>query len=96
MNGFVDQEEAARLLEAGALVVDVRTLPEWQAGHGPEAVLMPLDQLEARVSELPKDRVLLMVCRSGARSGHAAAWLRQQGFDAHNLGPWQRDPRCGM
>lgn len=94
MNGFVDQEEAKRLLAEGALVVDVRTLPEWNEGHGPEALLLPLDQLEARVSELPKDRTLLMVCRSGARSGHAAAWLRHQGFDARNLGPWQCDPRC--
>ena len=94
MNGFVDQAEAQGLLAAGALVVDVRTQAEWDEGHGPEAVLLPLDQLEARLGELPRDRTLLMVCRSGARSAQAAAWLRHQGYDARNLGPWQRDPRC--
>lgn len=91
MNGFIPVEDAKRLIDAGALVVDVRSLPEWNEGHGP-SLFMPLDQLAARVDELPKDKVLLMVCRSGARSAQAAGWLRAQGFDAHNLGPWQRSP----
>jgi phage shock protein E len=91
MNGFIPVEEAKALLDQGAVVVDVRTLPEWNEGHGP-SLFLPLDQLEARLHELPKDKVLLMVCRSGARSGNAAAWLRAQGYQAHNLGPWQRSP----
>lgn len=94
MFGFVEQAEAGHMIEGGALVVDVRTQAEWDEGHGPDARLIPLDQLAARVGELPKDRVLLMCCRSGARSAQAAGWLRQLGYDAHNLGPWQRDPRC--
>ncbi len=92
MSGFIPVEEAQALLDQGALVVDVRTLPEWNEGHGP-SLFLPLDQLEARLHELPKDKVLLMVCRSGARSGQAAAWLRSLGYEAHNLGPWQRNPR---
>lgn len=91
MNGFIPVEEAQAFLEQGAVVVDVRTLPEWNEGHGP-SLFLPLDQLEARLHELPKDKVLLMVCRSGARSGNAAAWLRAQGYQAYNLGPWQRSP----
>lgn len=93
MFGFLPHDEAKRLLAEGALVVDVRTQAEWDEGHGPESILLPLDQLQARVTELPKDKALLMVCRSGARSGQAAGWLRQQGFEAHNLGPWQNNPR---
>lgn len=91
MSGFIPVDEAKALIEQGALVVDVRTLPEWEEGHGP-SLFLPLDQLASRVDELPKDKVLLMVCRSGARSAQAAMWLCNQGFKAHNLGPWQRSP----
>jgi rhodanese-related sulfurtransferase len=92
MFGFIPVEEAKALIEEkGAVVVDVRSQPEWDAGHGP-SLFLPLDQLEARLAELPKDKPLLMVCRSGARSAQAAAWLRGQGYEAHNLGPWERSP----
>ncbi|HJV21289.1 MAG TPA: rhodanese-like domain-containing protein [Holophagaceae bacterium] len=91
MSGFIPVEEAQGLIELGAVVVDVRTLPEWNEGHGP-SLFLPLDQLAARLHELPKDKPVLLVCRSGARSGQAANWLRAQGYDAHNLGPWQRSP----
>lgn len=92
MFGFIPVEEAQALIDGkGAVVVDVRTQPEWDEGHGP-SLLLPLDQLMDRVGELPKDKPLLMVCRSGGRSAQAAAWLRGQGFEAHNLGPWQRSP----
>ena len=91
MHGFIPVEEAQALLGQGALVIDVRTQPEWDEGHGP-SLFLPLDQLQARLGELPQDKPLLLVCRSGARSGQAAGWLRSQGYDAHNLGPWQRSP----
>lgn len=91
MFGFIPEEEARTLLDRGALVIDVRTQPEWDEGHGP-SLFLPLDQLQARLGELPPDKPLLLVCRSGARSGQAAGWLRAQGFEAHNLGPWQRNP----
>ena len=91
MSGFIPVNEAKALIDQGALVVDVRTLPEWNEGHGP-SLFIPLDQLQARLVELPKDKPVLMVCRSGARSGQAANWLRSMGYDAHNLGPWQRSP----
>lgn len=94
MSGFLEQEEARRMLDEGAVLIDVRTLPEWQEGHGPDSVLIPLDQLEARLVEIPKDQPIILCCRSGARSGSAAAWLNQQGYQAYNLGPWQRNPRC--
>jgi len=94
MAGFIDQDEARKMMEGGALLVDVRTLPEWDEGHGPDSILIPLDQLEARVAELPKDKPILLCCRSGARSGNASGWLKQQGYEAYNLGPWQNNPRC--
>lgn len=94
MSGFLDPQIALKLMNEGAPLVDVRTLGEWNEGHGPDSILIPLDQLEARIGELPKDKPILLCCRSGARSGNAAAWLNQQGFEAYNLGPWQMNPKC--
>src|SRR5512140_2723614 len=93
MPGFISVEDAKALLDQGALVVDVRTPREWEEGHGAGSILLPLQELAARVHELPKDRVLLMVCRSGARSQTATEYLLERGFrEVHNLGPWQRNP----
>lgn len=94
MSGFLDEAQAAALMDQGALVVDVRTPEEWAEGHAEASLLLPLHELPARCGELPKDRVLLMVCRSGARSEQAKHFLLAQGFgEVHNLGPWQRNPR---
>ncbi|HTL98954.1 MAG TPA: rhodanese-like domain-containing protein [Holophagaceae bacterium] len=94
MPGFIPVEEAAALLDAGALVVDVRTPGEWEEGHAEASLLLPLNELPARFGELPKERALLMVCRSGGRSEQAAMFLQAMGYErVFNLGPWQRNPR---
>ena len=94
MHSFLPVEEAAALMDAGALVVDVRTPGEWEEGHAAESLLLPLNELPNRFAELPKDRALLMVCRSGGRSEQAAMFLQAMGFErVFNLGPWQRNPR---
>lgn len=93
MSGFISMEEAAILLEQGARVVDVRTPGEWDEGHAEASTLLPLNELPNRLDELPRDRALLMVCRSGARSGHAVLFLKSMGYEqVFNLGPWQRNP----
>ncbi len=81
----VSAEEAAALVEDGALLLDVRTRPEWTAGHAPRARHIPLAQLPARLSELPAGRVIITCCRSGARSARAARLLARQGHDVANL-----------
>ena len=70
-----------------ALVLDVREQDEWDAGHAPGAVHIPLGELPSRLGELPDtdDGVLAVVCRGGGRSSRAVAWLSQQGFDVANL-----------
>lgn len=95
MVDFISKEEAEHKLAQGGLVVDVRTLAEWNDGHGPEpTVHIPLDQLPTRFDELSKTNPLLLCCRSGVRSRSAVHFLKQQGFtDVHNLGPWECDPR---
>ena len=82
----VDPEEAARRVSEGALLLDVREPDEWEAGYAPEAVHVPLAALAARHGELDRERSVVAVCRSGGRSERAANALRQQGYDAVNLG----------
>jgi rhodanese-related sulfurtransferase len=67
------------------VLIDVREDYEFAAGHIPEATLIPLGQLGSRLNEIPKDKTVVAVCRSGNRSGQATQLLRQAGFDAHNM-----------
>ncbi|GAB2693654.1 rhodanese-like domain-containing protein [Thalassiella azotivora] len=75
------------------LVVDVREDDEWRAGHVEGSVHIPLGQLVQRVTELPRDREVLVICRSGNRSGQAVAWLNENGYETVNVaggvGAWQ-------
>lgn len=70
-----------------AVIVDVREQNEWDAGHAPNAVHIPLGDLPASLGLLPStdDGTVAVVCRSGGRSSRAVAWLVQQGFDVANL-----------
>ncbi len=81
----VDPVTADELVAGGAMLLDVREDDEFVAGHAPAAVHVALGTLEARFGELPDDCVVVCVCRSGARSGAAAAALRAAGLDARNL-----------
>lgn len=66
--------------EDAPLVVDVRTEKEWQDSHIAGSVSLPLNQLAERSGELPKDRALVLHCRSGYRSSLAASMLQREGF----------------
>ena len=79
--GAVDVHEASRRQSAGALLVDVRQPDEWSAGHAPNAKLIPLGSLASRLAEVPRDREVLLICRSGNRSGSAQRQLLQLGYE---------------
>lgn len=81
----VTAAEALRLVEAGALVVDVRREREWRDHHVPGSVHVPLADLEARAEELPEGRVLIAFCTGGLFSRGAANLLAELGFDAVSL-----------
>jgi glyoxylase-like metal-dependent hydrolase (beta-lactamase superfamily II)/rhodanese-related sulfurtransferase len=66
---------------AETLVVDVREPEEYAQGHVPGAINLPQADLASRLEELPHDRPLALICRSGARSLRAAQFLRQVGFE---------------
>ena len=69
----------------GAAVLDVRQPDEYEAGHVPGAVLLPLDQLGARIDEVPRDEHLYVICKSGGRSAAAVEALTGAGFSATNV-----------
>jgi rhodanese-related sulfurtransferase len=77
--------EARLLVEGGALLLDVREPEEWEAGHASEARHIPLGDLEERHTELPRDRTIVCVCRTGGRSAYAAAALASVGLTTLNL-----------
>lgn len=81
-------EQAQSLVAAGALLVDVRSPEEFQAGHIPGARNVPIDALGARMSELgPQSTPIVVYCHSGGRSAQAQRLLRDAGFsNVHNLG----------
>jgi NADPH-dependent 2,4-dienoyl-CoA reductase/sulfur reductase-like enzyme/rhodanese-related sulfurtransferase len=77
--------DAASLTDGSALLLDVREPGEWAQGHIPGAVHIPLGQLRQRLGELPKDKPLLVYCRSGQRSYFACRILNQNGFETRNM-----------
>ena len=78
-------DEAIERAAAGTVLIDVREQDEWDAGHSPDARLVPLSELQARVDEIPTDQPVLIVCHSGGRSLRATAFLRAEGVDAINV-----------
>jgi rhodanese-related sulfurtransferase len=72
-------------LSAGAFLLDVREDDEWTAGHAPDAVHVRLGELGARVGELPRDREVYVICRSGNRSAYAAQALAASGLNTVNV-----------
>ena len=91
--GQISAKEARQQLGNGALVIDVRTPGEFASGHLPKAISMPLDEIESRIARhVPdKNKVLLLHCQSGMRSGVAKRKLRAMGYtQAFNLGSLSR------
>jgi len=89
----ISSKAAADYLRGGALVIDVRSAGEFTAGHLPKAVNIPLSEIETVITRKvsSKDRVLLLHCQSGMRSGQAVSKLKALGYaNAFNLGSYGR------
>jgi molybdopterin/thiamine biosynthesis adenylyltransferase/rhodanese-related sulfurtransferase len=94
----ISPPEAQRRHEAGATLIDVREQVEWDAGHIPGAVFIPLGQLEQGIAATvpDKDTEIILQCRSGARSGRGTAQLQALGYTnvvnlAGGILQWQAD-----
>jgi len=81
----ISREEARKLIEDGAQLVDVRAGHEWEAGRIAGATHLPLDELAERTGELDTDRPVVLYCRGGNRSTMATDALAAAGFDAAKL-----------
>jgi len=79
----IGPKDLQRMRTAGEkhVVVDVREKWELDVAALPDVRHIPLGELQARFAELPKDRPLVMFCRSGRRSMDATVFLRQHGYD---------------
>src|ERR687898_2670915 len=87
MNEFPDVPVTE--LPDDALVIDIREQEEWDRGHAPTAVHIPMSELPARVDglapSLAGDEPLVITCRSGGRVQRVMPWLAQQGYEVANM-----------
>ena len=71
---------------ADVLLIDVREQTEYNEGHIPGITLIPMGEIPGRLAEIPKDKTVVVTCRSGNRSSQVASYLQQQGFtNIHDL-----------
>ena len=85
----VDPNQATRLINDGAALLDVRTEAEYKNGHIANAVNIPISQLKSRLDKLSfsKTEPLVIYCQTGSRSGRACALLAKSGYEkVYNLG----------
>lgn len=94
----IDVAEANEMVTGGeAVLLDVRTSPEWKQGHAPKAIHISLASLPTQMNRVPTGRPVLVICQSGSRSARAVSILRQAGHDARNVkGGMTRWARAGM
>lgn len=91
---LLDARQARKSLVDGALALDVRETREFQSGHLPEAIHIPLGSLEDNLGRLPKDIPILAYCGHGERSATGLSILERRGFDRllnldGGIGAWQ-------
>ncbi len=87
--GGGDVDAAKELIKNGSPVVDVRTVGEFKSGHLEGSINIPLDQVGSQINKFKKmKQPIVMVCRSGNRSGAATRILKDAGIDAINGGAW--------
>lgn len=75
-----DNTKLKEIIEAGAVLIDVRSPGEFASGHIKGSVNIPLDQIGSQLQVLKKDKPIVVFCRSGNRSRAAKAILEQKGF----------------
>ena len=90
MPRVISPRETYELAQNGnTLLLDVRTLPEYnnELGHVAQSVLIPIQELEQRLAYLEpsREKTIIVICRSGNRSGRAAEFLGRHGFTALNM-----------
>ncbi len=88
-----DLRAAHKAYDKGALIVDVRTKEEFKNKHIEGSINMDISTLNRSFTQLPRDREIIVYCRTGSRSQSAAQFLRKQGWSVHDVatqGEWER------
>ncbi len=83
-------ESVKKFMDKGAVIIDVRTVGEFQSGHIKGSKNIPLDNIFSKVNEIKRlEKPVIVCCRSGMRSAQAASILKNSGIDVMNGGGWQ-------
>lgn len=90
----VSPARAKEAQDQGAMLIDVRESSEYRSGHAPGARHIPVQVIERRLGEIPKERQIVVMCQSGMRSQRAAEILSRNGYQVLNVSGgiigWQR------
>lgn len=79
------------MISNDAAIIDVRTPAEFQGGHVPNSINIPLNEIEFKVSEIQAmGKPIVLCCASGGRSGQATGFLKSEGIDCENGGGWMQ------
>ncbi len=93
--GAQEIQDLLRSRSPAVFLLDVRTPAEYQRGRIPGSVLIPMNTIPSRLSDIPKDKRVVVVCASGGRSAVVARYLRESGYPwvanyAGGVIDWQR------
>ncbi len=84
------ESELSRLIQEGAVLIDVRSSEEFDEGSVPEAINIPIDLLLDNIGKIPTDKHIIVFCKSGNRAGKAKKILEENNItDVTNGGSWQ-------
>lgn len=93
----VPVEKVPEEFSESVVLLDVREMDEWEQGHAPGALHIPMGDIPSRVDEVDPDAELYVICRSGGRSFRVIQWLNQIGYEAANVNggmvAWQKAGR---
>jgi len=87
--GGAPKADFAELARNGAQIIDVRTRQEYAGGHIKGSINIPLNELQANMKKIKKDKAVITCCASGMRSSSARGMLLSNGYsEVHNGGGW--------
>jgi rhodanese-related sulfurtransferase len=86
--GLPDKSTIREKLNKGAILLDVRTKEEYHYGHIEGSINIPVSDIPNKLNKLDKDKTIIAVCASGARSAQVVRYLKSKGFDSYNGGGW--------
>jgi rhodanese-related sulfurtransferase len=81
----ISAADAVTEVEGGTVLLDVREQDEWDRGHAPTAILLPMSTLPNGLDSVPTGQRVLVVCHAGSRSARVTKALLESGYDAVNV-----------